>query len=145
MIGYWLSSGRVDRKTIVYRSSLVEIKKLPISTRSTQPLFDPYPIASRSTRSLFNLFSRSTRPLPDRYSIEFPIATRPYTSALDSDTILQKGCADLAIFITCYEHEEITSTTSRMSRKGRKTCFAAAFFNHEATTLSPPPSNSRHP
>ena len=94
MIGYWLSSGRVDRETIVFGR---DKKKLPISTWSTRLLFDPYPTASRSMRSLFNLLSRSTRPLPDRYSIEFLIATRPYTSALDRDMILQKGRADLAI------------------------------------------------
>ena len=102
------------------------------STRSTRPLFDPYSTNSRSTRFLFNLLSRSTRPLLD--------LTRAHSTTTRS---FKKVVQIWQSLISCYELEEITSTTSRMSRKGRKAHPAAAFFNHEATTLSPPPSNTR--
>ena len=142
MVGYWLSSGQVDRKTIVYRSSLVGIKKNTYQ----------YPINSTHSRSLPDQRDPYSICFPGQHD-RYPIATRSCSrSLLDltraHSTATQSFAKVVQIWqslITCYEHEEITSTTSRMSRKGRKTCSAAAFFNHEATTLSPPPSNSRPP
>ena len=117
----------------------------------------------RSVPDQLALYSTHTRSLPDQrdpYSIccpdqldRYPIATRSssrslldLTRAHSTTTRSFKTVVQIwQSLISCYEHQEITSTISRMSRKGRKVRPAAAYFNHEATTLSPPPSYSRPP
>ena len=110
-----------------------------------------------------HLYSTHTRSLPDqrdpysiccpdqldRYPIATPSSSRSLLDLTRADSTATRSFKKVVqiwqSLISCYEHEEITSTTSRMSRKGRKARPATAFFDHEATTLSPPPSNFTTP